>query len=170
MTATLTATRPEQEEITEVKSIGVSGTREGMSDEQAHAFFNALIEEIRLMPPGEGEVHHGACEGTDAFTHFHMQFQQVMTHVHPPTDKKFSAFDHLMRHNRRVDHEAKPYPARNQDIVDASQKLIAAPRYPEKDERSRRSGTWQAVRMAAKAGKPVTIVDYEDGKVHPYGD
>ncbi len=169
MTATSTATGPDQEEITEIRSIGVSGTREQMSDDQAHAFFNALIEEVRLMPPGEGEVHHGACDGTDAFTHFHMIQQQVMTHVHPPTDKKCSAVDHLMRHNRVVMHDPKPYAARNQDIVDASQKLIAAPRYPEKDERSKRSGTWQAVRMAVKAGKPVTIVDYEDGKVHPYG-
>jgi hypothetical protein len=82
-------------------------------------------------------------------------------------DKKFSAFDGLMRHSRRVNHEPKVYAERNQDIVDASDVLLAAPEFPEKDDKSKRSGTWQTVRKADAAGKLVLVVD-ASGKVGVY--
>lgn len=138
-----------------------------MSDDQSHAFFDIIIQHIR---EGAREIHHGACTGSDAFVHHHMQFQMVETHVHPPTDKKYSAMDFLIRHNRRIDHEPATYAVRNQAIADASDILIISPRYPEKDDRSKRSGTWQTARMAVKVGKPVIVVDYDDGRVHPYGE
>lgn len=46
------------------------------------------------------------------------------------------------------------YKDRNQAIVDRSNKLIGFPEYPEDDSRSLRSGTWQTIRLARKAGIP----------------
>jgi hypothetical protein len=141
-----------------VQSIGISGTRDPMSSDQEHAFFDLIIQGLRA---GATELHHGACTGADAFAHYHMATQAIVTHVHPPTDKKFSAEDFLLRHPRRVDHEAKSYTDRNGDIAEACTILIAAPRYPEDDVKSKRSGTWQTVRKAHSLGKPVFIADYE---------
>ena len=42
------------------------------------------------------------------------------------------------------------YAERNQKIVDAINKLYAFPGYPEQDGHSRRSGTWETIRMAKK--------------------
>lgn len=148
-----------------ITSVGVSGTRGDMPIEQQHAFFDLILRQLRS---GATQLHHGACTGADAFAHFHMISQAgVITHVHPPADKKCSAEPSLMRHSRRVDHEAKAYGERNDDIVRAIDVLVAAPQYPEKDPRSKRSGTWQTIRKAAAAGKPVFIAD-ADGSQYPY--
>jgi hypothetical protein len=151
--------------LDKVTSVGVSGTRENMTAEQQHAFFDLILQQLRN---GATELHHGACTGADAFAHFHMISQAgVITHVHPPADKKCSAENSLMRHSRRIDHEAKPYAERNDDIVRSIDVLVAAPQYPEKDPRSKRSGTWQTIRKAHAAGKPVFIAD-ADGSQYPY--
>lgn len=47
------------------------------------------------------------------------------------------------------------YRDRNQELVDRATMLVAYPAFPEVDLRSRRSGTWQTVRMARRAEKPV---------------
>lgn len=49
------------------------------------------------------------------------------------------------------------YKDRNQWIVDVSSELLACAEYPESHGRSTRSGTWQTVRMARRAGLPVTV-------------
>lgn len=43
------------------------------------------------------------------------------------------------------------YKDRNQEIVNRSHVLFGFPEYPELDPRSRRSGTWQTIRLAKKA-------------------
>lgn len=151
-----------------VKSVGVTGTRETLSNPQQHAFFDTVLQFIRQ---GATEVHHGACVGADAFIHFHFINQpNVWVHVHPPTNTQYSAMLQLQRGVRRVDYEPKTYADRNGDIVEAGDVLVAAPRFPEKDERSKRSGTWMTVRKGKAAGKLVLIVDYEDGNVWKYYD
>lgn len=149
-----------------IKSFGVSGTRETMCSNQEHAFFDLMLQAIRA---GAAEMHHGACVGADQFAHWHMAEHRIITHVHPPVDKKFSAEKFLLRHVLRVDHEAKPYKERDQDIVDALDILIIAPLYPEKDPQSKRSGTWMTARMAHAAGKIVLVADAQ-GREYKYGD
>lgn len=164
MTAAAAAvTDPPEIDLALEHSVGVTGTRDNMPPEQEHAVFDLLVKAVRA---GATEFHHGACTGMDAFTHYVTSQFPVTTHVHPATgvDARYSAMDRLLRHVRRVDHEAKPTAERNQDIVDASGRLIAAPKLPESDPASKRSGTWQTIRKARAAGKPVTIVD-ADGNV-----
>lgn len=45
------------------------------------------------------------------------------------------------------------YADRNAELVRRGTAVYALPAYPEDDPRSRRSGTWQAARMARRAGK-----------------
>lgn len=47
------------------------------------------------------------------------------------------------------------YRERNVRLVAEGGILFGFPAYPEDDPRSRRSGTWQTIRMARRAGKPV---------------
>lgn len=60
------------------------------------------------------------------------------------------------------------YKDRNQAIVDPSEEFMAFPEYPESDPRSLRSGTWQTVRLAAKAGLYVYVVETRSGEDYPY--
>jgi hypothetical protein len=48
------------------------------------------------------------------------------------------------------------YAMRNLAIVSASDELVAFPAWPESDPRSRRSGTWQTVRMARERNLDVS--------------
>jgi len=70
--------------------------------------------------------------------------------VHPPIDPSRRAFVMPMDELR----PEKPYTARNRDIVDETDQLVAAPKGLE----YLRSGSWSTVRYARKQGKPVTLV------------
>lgn len=52
--------------------------------------------------------------------------------------------------------EGSTYKDRNQAIVGRSDALVFCAEYPEGHPKSRRSGTWQTIRMARKARIPVT--------------
>ncbi len=56
------------------------------------------------------------------------------------------------------------YRDRNLAIVAASRSLIAFPEYPEEHRKSRRSGTWQTIRLARAAGIPVTVHILREGR------
>lgn len=53
--------------------------------------------------------------------------------------------------------EGTTYKDRNQAIVNISDELIGFPEYPEDHPKSRRSGTWQTIRMGRKKGIPVSV-------------
>jgi hypothetical protein len=129
--------------------VGFTGTRHGMTAAQ----FWVVCEVLSGLLP-IAEVHHGDCVGADA--DFHRAAACLTVHAHPPTDERLRAFC-----DADVVHEARPYLARDADIVAASTVLIACP--GERQEQ-RRSGTWATVRMARKAGKPVVLI-YSDGDV-----
>ncbi len=55
------------------------------------------------------------------------------------------------------------YRDRNQRIVDHADVLVAFPAHAEDDPKSKRSGTWQTIRMARRAGLEVKVTVLDTG-------
>lgn len=134
---------------------GFTGARNIADTEQ-----EPVVEFLHSLPPAEAYVTGGAL-GMDAFIGvFFVRFQPQARHVIIVPDNKSAVFEWwesslLSLHSADVRRMAPgtTYKDRNQAIVDACDELVGFPEYPEDDERSRRSGSWQTIRMARKAGK-----------------
>lgn len=115
-------------------SIGFTGTRTGMSPIQKDIVF-------KILSKHNGFFHHGDCIGADAEAHdFVHMLGSFVIHVHPPANPVNRAYKqgHVM-------HPVKDYYARNADIVNQCQYLIACP----KDE-SKKGGTWWTINFARR--------------------
>jgi hypothetical protein len=135
--------------VSDEQHTGFSGTRYGMTTRQKAA--------VRfIMFKRTGWWHHGDCVGGDEETHHIARMFGLSIEVHPPIERKLRAF---CRGN--VVHPPKKYRTRNQDIVNASSLLIAA---PSQETEVLTSGTWATIRYARKIGKPRAIV-LPDGSV-----
>lgn len=140
--------------------IGFTGTRDGMTRPQMHAFYKFVCE-----LPEFTEFHHGACVGADAEA-----ADTVAEMEEGDGPRRWTVTAHPGDMPRFVSHEAikssdvvlpeKQPLARNRDIVDACEMLVACPAGAE----SRRSGTWATIRYARKRAKRVVII-WPDGKV-----
>lgn len=127
--------------------IGVTGTRHGATLAQVFELDRQLI----LM--NATELHHGDCCGADSQAHDAAKRQGIRVIGHPPIESSLRAF-------RKFDEERpmKDYIARNHDIVDEVDILIAL---PDSENERLRSGTWATVRYARKTGRSVTIITPE---------
>jgi hypothetical protein len=127
--------------------VGFTGTQRGMSQAQKDALYERIF---RLN--GISEFHHGDCIGADyqaqALVRKHSPDTEL--HIHPPTDGVKRAF---CKHG--VVYPPKHYLARNHDIVDRTDVLLAA---PYTDTEQLRSDTWATIRYARKQGKQVIIL------------
>lgn len=101
-------------------------------------------------------LHHGDCIGADQQAAEIAEKLGHQTVGHPPTNQSKRAF-----HPSTKTLPAKDYLERDKDIVDASERLLAAPKGYEEE---RRSGTWFTVRYARRMGKKVTII-FPDGSL-----
>lgn len=131
-------------------SLGMSGSREGMSDEAKSAFKNILkYYEIK-------EAHHGDCIGADTRFHKIMKKKGIKIIIHPPKNNK-------MRNFCEGDETREPldYIERNHQIVDESDILVA---FPSTKHEVLRSGTWSTIRYARKKDKKIIII-YQDGSI-----
>lgn len=130
------------------KVLGVTGTRNGMTQQQFE-MVSWLLGDAPFL-----ELHHGDCIGVDA------QVAQLASglglHItsHPPMDFRLRAYAPA-----HVVLEPKPFLIRNHDIVDVSGTVLVV---PEQMEEIVRSGTWATFRYARKEGKR-TIVIRPDG-------
>lgn len=127
-----------------------------MTDKQRFAVSEFLFEQRPT------ETHSGDCKGADS------EFLDAAlccngnfppkTHGHPCNIEQWRA-------HRKYDvlHPVKPPLVRNQDIVDASEIILAAPKDP-----NPKSGTWATVRMALAAKKTAHIV-WPDGSINIWG-
>ena len=110
-----------------------------------------------LLEPME-QFHHGDCVGGDAWAHDTVRIclSRVSIHVHPPSNPVNRAY-----RVGNVTYEPRPYLDRNQDIVNASEIILAAPKGMREELRS---GTWHAIRYAIAQRKRVIIV-WPNGKI-----
>ena len=132
--------------------IGFTGTRRGLSPTQ----HNRLAEYLKSCTPIE-EAHHGSCIGADeAFHHIiASNHPGTLLYIHPPRSREYIAD---LTGNYK--HPPLGYIARNHNIVDATDLLVACP----SDVESVRSGTWATVRYARSLKRPHILV-WPDGNL-----
>jgi hypothetical protein len=139
--------------------LGFTGTRLGMDPDQKEAVYKLLDDLVEHCATvnEDFEVHHGDCIGADEELHYMaVGFGRYVTRIvkHPPKDTKLRAYC-----QGGVELPPQPYDERNLSIVNAADKIIAAP--PTKEPQVR-GGTWQTIRFAQTKGNLWRIV-------FPYG-
>jgi hypothetical protein len=131
--------------------IGFTGTRKGMTPWQR--------EVVRRILLGASEAHHGDCEGADEEFHELALAGDIDVVIHPPEDPKLQA----NCPGALMVHPPKPYMARNRDIVNDTDLLVATPGNAREPRIKRGSGTWACVGIARRLGRRVLIV-WPDGE------
>ncbi len=131
--------------------IGFTGTQKGMTVPQSLAVRSILSDRRGVW------LHHGDCVGADAQAHVFAKATGYLLAIHPPINWRKRAW--CIGFDRR--YPEKDYIARNHEIVDVTDELIAAPAQAQEE---RRSGTWATIRYARKQRKLVTIV-FPDGSL-----
>lgn len=135
-------------------SIGFTGTREGMTNEQ----FEQVLGLVRHIQRDSDECdgHHGDCLGSDAQFDGLCFMLGIFRTAHPPTNPKLRAYcpsDLIL--------DPLPYHERNHAIVRAAKLMIATPRTMRPYAGS---GTWATARYSELSDVPCFIV-YPDGTV-----
>jgi hypothetical protein len=138
--------------------IGFTGTRKGMTRPQQWSVDQAICDIIGGDTRLRVVAHHGDCIGADEAFHASARMYGCAVCIHPPTDASNAAgipesvsFDG----SKIVRRPAKPYLARNADIVNESDYMIAAPL---ESTEMQWGGTWATIRMTRRSGKPLAIV------------
>lgn len=142
--------------------VGFTGTRNTPTPLQSRW----LREYLALQ--GVTELHHGGCVGSDWLAHRHALELGIRVVVHPGPPGKWRAEECLIPHELVTVLPAKHYLARNRDIVNACDRLLATPKElpgsAAEQRPMRGSGTWYTVRYAGDQEMPVVIC-YPDGGV-----
>lgn len=155
-----------------MRSIGFTGTRQGMTKQQKIKFLSILYH----FEPELREFHHGQCVGSDfeacqLVEMFSCQArsdiydEDIDQHLHPGypaddyRDKTYQAQICLHPGTRAVHHLAKPFLVRNRDIVKSSDLMIAT---PVEKPLPNRGGTRYTVNFARLHNKPLIII-WPDG-------
>ncbi|KKN03792.1 hypothetical protein LCGC14_1104290 [marine sediment metagenome] len=129
--------------------IGFTGTRKELTAAQE---LELLCKVVQLEP---FEVHHGDCIGADTRFHRICELLGIRIIIHPPESNTYRAFC--------IGNEVRKmygYIARNWNIVDETDVLIACPDGPQE---YLRSGTWATIRYARTQRKMIYII-YPNGQ------
>ena len=135
--------------------VGFTGTQEGATLKQVTALSKFFVKYL------VNEFHHGDCIGADAHAHsIACSWNTKNIIIHPPIKTVKRAYcDKLYTVNKQTAImilSPKDYLARNKDIVNDTDVLIACPKTLTEEQRS---GTWSTVRYARKMGKKVIILE-----------
>lgn len=141
-----------------ITNLGFTGTQHGATRAQMTKVAELLTGE--LMP--EHALHVGDCVGADEQAAWLAWALQVLVVGHPPDkgDKRaffphyFATFDPL------------PYLARNRELVETCDALIACPQTAREELRS---GTWATVRHARSRRRLAFIIAPASVQAEPYG-
>lgn len=132
------------------KVLGFTGTRHGMTEKQK-------IELAKILRDGVTELHHGMCKGADEECHnLARAIGGIWIVGHPPKNTYLMA-------DLDIDEMRGPqeYLARDENIVEETDELVAAPHGMQE---MIRSGTWTTVRYAQQHDKWATII-FPDGSI-----
>ncbi len=134
--------------------IGVTGTRQGMTEAQVKTFKRLLSNELKGMT----EFHHGDCQGADTETAniVYLDIPSVEIICHPPIDQSHRAFNNKHSSIR----EPKTHFARNRDIVNETDYLVVIPL---QSSRQRKGGTWYTCDYALKLKNKMIWLIWPDG-------
>lgn len=134
--------------------IGFTGTRYGMSAEQKAALVMFLIQESAMAHTERHQFHHGDCIGADyeaAGIAYRNGYRVI---CHPPVDASHRAYVTINSEYRKP----KTHFARNRDIVNETELLIACPQYADPITPETRGGTAYTVNYARKQGKRIIVI------------
>jgi hypothetical protein len=162
------ALREEANHVLEDVSIGITGTRNPLTDAQRHTL-GLMLMTIMHRVPRMRAIHHGCATGADEYAHqitLTIPGSDIYGHPGYGANKRQPYLMPIVPEQFTILYPAKTYRERNLDIVTYSRLLIACPAYPEQDARSARSGTWQTVRFARKVPIPVLLVIPNGGIIH----
>lgn len=130
---------------------GFTGTREGMTKGQEIGLRYLFREHATGTDKhGQDEFHFGDCVGADAQAFEIAEEFGFFTVSHPPHESAKRAFK-----SANIIRATLPYLARNRNIVDTCELLIATPK--EWREISR-SGTWSTIRYAQRKRRQKYII------------
>jgi hypothetical protein len=135
------------------KKVGFTGTSKGASKEQLVELEARLI---KLKEEGFDELHHGLCIGADeqcAIIAKKLGFR-VVAHPGLPKDPTNMMYRSDFTGNDEM-REAKPFIARDQEIVNEVERMLATPLTRAE---VLRSGTWTTVRYARKIGRLIDLI------------
>jgi len=127
---------------------GFTGSRRGLTKIQRKALH-------QVMEPLTGWWHHGDCRGGDAESHKIALSLGLLVELHPPANPNYRA----RCEGATIVRPVTDFLERNHDIVDATERLIAAP-FEMKE--MLRAGTWATVRYGRSLGRPITLI-FPDG-------
>ena len=128
--------------------VGFTGTRQGMTKEQARKVFELLA---LLAIEDRTAFHHGNCVGSDeaaAAIAMGLGYTTVAHTGDTPEWRSTFVSDIFLPEKDNLE--------RNKVIVDSADTMIAAP--AQTTEVKRGSGTWQAIRYARKTKTPLDII------------
>ena len=137
--------------------IGFTGSRFGMTPQQKE-----VITRLEIFTTKVSEAHHGDCLGSDAdFHHFIREIDQAIRTIIHPGFPANHLDDTTLRAFCEGDHTSPPksFLARNRDIVDETDMLIATPA-----TKKEMGGTWYTIIYSRKQKKHRVIV-YPDGSI-----
>lgn len=132
------------------ETVGFTGARRlGTAD------YAQVVEIVKALPEG-ARIVAGGCIGVDDYVSHIGHSTGRKVHIVLPSDRSrvASGWQDVCDTFEEMP-AGTDYRARNQRIVDLSDRLIAIPEHDEHDPLSRRSGTWMTIRIARKAGKQV---------------
>jgi hypothetical protein len=135
-----------------VIDLGWTATRKGLTKEQLENAERCVRDRA-----GGWRLHHGDCIGGDEEIHSLCLAHGVDVVIHPPKETTWRAFCEGAVEVR----DPLPYLDRDQEIVNESTVLIAA---PDTAVEKLRSGTWATVRRARRKRIPVLLL-LPDGDV-----
>lgn len=144
--------------------IGFTGTRRGMTKAQNYAF-SELVWKLKPV-----HFHHGACVGSDTEAAMLVERQGAASSIIAHPGRSATGVDNALLSKAALDASNVELPtnthfARNRDIVDASDVLIATPWQIERPAKGTGGGTWYTIEYAERLGKRTYII-WPDGKVN----